>query len=449
MIKFEKLGKFHLAVNPGDGQIFLPYSHWLNQLSSDQVSSRLKREDAVRKLVRFFEISGIDMVRNILSFNQLMSLQDGRALRNFCFLKADKLKASDQYLRKAYLNLPIADVEKRRNLIVMRNTARSTAIYIAQFLEFYVKEFGAAVVGDQERLQHLNVNTSILISEICSIRPSKTNHPNEIRSYPVDRFQEIVKTICNLPEKVFVTEKGRVSQTPKRDQLVVMLAAEGLRRGEIGNLMLTDFTERSGSLYVCIRDHLEARKEITSNTARAKNKASGRGIGEHQLKLSRATHRIYQDYLSGERLRSFRRFGVGAVRAETGESWLFANSRGSEVLKTASLVDETFKRTEIGLKKLGLLELAEHDPYGSDDSLYECTPHWFRHSSACLFVATFYESNDRQRSNEKLFALMRMRFGWTRTSEMPQRYADRALQDETNKLVDQMNAPFFSELNLD
>ena len=442
-IYISKLGKFHLVLDR-NSQILLPYSHWLNQLSSDQVSTFAKRVDTIRRLSRFFQISGIDLVQNIIHHNRLMSLSDGRSVRNLCFLKQKKLKAGDQYIQKAYLNLPIHEIENRRNLIVTRNTASITAHYIGQFLEFFVAEFAESLLENRESCELLRENTEKLIEVVTDIRISSTKHSNEIRSYPLKRFSEIIAAIVNTPEQVFVTKNNRVSQTLKRDQLLTLLAAEGLRRGEIGNLMLKDLIKRDGRMYLRIKSNLDGRDRITTNTSRAKNKAAGRGVLDHHLLLQQTTQLVCENYIESERRQTIMRFGVNAVKSITGDSWLFANSRGASALKTTSLVDEAFLRAAIGLQKLGLLDRADYDPYVLEQKKYGCTAHWFRHSSACAFVHTFYLTEGNLVNSEKLFSLMRLRFGWARTSEMPMRYAERALHDETNKLVERLNDSILS-----
>lgn len=446
-IYVEKLGNYHLVFDQS-GQIFLPYSLWLNQLSADQVSTFAKRVDAIKRLVRFFKISGVDLARNIHEHGSLMSFDDARNIRNLCFLRADKLTASEEYIRKAYLKIPIHEIEKRKNLIVTRNSASLSAQYIAQFLDFFIKEFARSILPDTGLYSRMKEDTSKILQIICDIRTTNTNHSSEIRSYPLYRFYEIINAIVNKPNEVFVTKKARISQSFKRDQLLVLLAAEGLRRGEIGNLMLKDFIERDNKMYVRICNNLDGRERISTNTARAKNKASGRGVVNNVILLQAATQQVFNEYVESDRKRSIRRFGVKVVEATTGDSWLFANSRGPNALQTASAIDDAFRRAAIGLARLGLLDRASDDPYSFESEKYGCTPHWFRHSAACAFVHAYLKEHPSNKDSENLFALMRLRFGWTRTSEMPIRYAERALQEEANNLVEKVNENILSSVTV-
>jgi integrase len=124
------------------------------------------------------------------------------------------------------------------------------------------------------------------------------------------------------------------------------------------------------------------------------------------------------DYINTERV------AVLSKRlANQSNGFLFLSEKGEPFKHRASITD-MFSRLGIRLAELGLLEVGD-DPYFPNVRKYDFCGSVLRHSSATLFLK--HKGTDDRAKDQ-----MKPRFGWTHSSNMPERYAARTISDQAN-----------------
>lgn len=406
-----------------------PFTLYVNERYLNP-STRISAARALRVLVRLVDAFDIDLA--------------ARALEALCLTEAEKKclvqlvwhpiesieSMTDRHVRNIALAKSKSGAAKIKSA-VSANTAAKQLIQIAEFLIWYHDK-----VLDP-RMPLTSGTTDVLRREFEScakdlkraIAGTKSMHPHKIKSVPARRFLEIYSAVFLRSEEVLTTEAGKKGGNLVRDRAMVLLAAEGLRPGAIGNIALADFKWPGGSErgHIVIKDNTARRsKQMSIATPRQK------GAGSHQnynselvMAIWPTTAQAIKDYIDHERQ---------AVTAQTlrnkSEGFLFLADHGGPIGDRATIT-MVFRRAGSGLKRLGLLAKDRSDPYLDGES-YSFTAYLLRHSAASLF----YSSKALQMKGEVVEDLMKMRFGWAVQSAMPRLYAQRAMSDAASLTVD-------------
>ncbi|MBK6907708.1 MAG: hypothetical protein IPH08_11765 [Rhodocyclaceae bacterium] len=224
---------------------------------------------------------------------------------------------------------------------------------------------------------------------------------------------------------------------------MTLLACEGLRPGTLGNVMLRDFQPHSGRLSIA-DNRAKRTTRTTSNTPVLKlgdsiQVASG---SETMITLWQFTTSAIQDYIDTER-------DAVLMKRLTNRScgFLFLSAQG-EPIKHRSSITSMFNNLGQRLSEFELLDVAT-DPYFTKQKQYDFYGYVLRHSAASFFLAEKCREIANQHGltmptafrdvPEHVKDVMKMRFGWTTNSSMPELYAKRALTDQANVTLMEFN----------
>lgn len=410
-----------------DGVVHAPFTIYLNEhFSNPNTLDAVRR--SLRLLLRLADAFDIDLAGRALK-GRLLTEVEKKALRQLVFLPVQVAESmSDRAVRQ------VASVRKRTSQgpsrLVESNTASKHLVHIADFLVWYHdRVLDPRLPVGSPTAQALAQDVAKCTSDLKrAVGKTKTSHPHQIRSVPAKRFLEIYSALFLVPHDVFQATHSDGHCNLLRDRSMVLLAAEGVRPGAIGNFALADFTWGGGSEpgYIRIRDNLNRRaKRVTTGTPRQKGIASSQQYSSELLmKLWPTTAMAIQAYIDGERK---------AVTAKTlrnkSKGFLFLAEHGGAI-GDRSTINNVFKRAGLGLRQLGLLARAKDDPY-LDGEHYDFCPYLLRHSAASLF----YASKLQEAPDEVVQDLMKLRFGWSQQSSQPKRYAQRAMSDAASVTV--------------
>ena len=405
-----------------EGFVHAPFSLYINERYLNP-NTKAVAARALRVFLRLVDAFSIDLAARAL---EARSLTEGekRALVQLVFHPIESIEAmSDSKVRSIALARTRTDPSKI-NGAVAANTAAKQLLQIADFLVWYHEK-----VLDP-RMPLGSTATEALRREIEScakelkvaVAGTKSAHPHKIRSVPNQRLLEIYSTVFLRADEVFKTEGGKDGSNKKRDRAMILLAAEGVRPGAIGNIALPDFKWQGGNEhgYIVIKDNT-ARRSKQMSTATPKQKGTGSQQSynsEITISIWPTTAQAIKDYIAGERQ---------AITSRTlrnkSEGFLFLAEHGGAI-GDRSTITTVFKRAGMGLQKLGLLAKDPKDPYLEGEKYNFCA-YLLRHSSASLF----YASKAAETQGEVAEDLMKMRFGWSVASGMPSLYAKRAMSD--------------------
>jgi hypothetical protein len=332
---------------------------------------------------------------------------------------------------KAPKNLPGA---------ITPNSASKRLNQIAKYLEFYLEVFllpktRSITISDQLKSEYGQTIRKLN----KSIRGTKQNHHLAIKSLPTEKYLSIIEAVFVRPEECFQTQSGKRSRTLLRDRAMVLLACEGLRPGTLGNISIADF--RPTSSHLIIRDNRAKRSErITTNTPKLKLGDSTliNSASETMISLWPFTVRAIQEYIDAERS-----FVLGKRMTNRSSGFLFLSDEG-EPIKHRGTITEMFAKLGRRIATQGLLNVAD-DPFFPEKKKYDFYGYVLRHSAASFFLAekcreiAHKENMPRPRDfkdvPDRVKDQMKLRFGWTANSNMPEIYAARALSVAANVIL--------------
>ena len=215
---------------------------------------------------------------------------------------------------------------------------------------------------------------------------------------------------------------------------MTLLACEGLRPGTLGNIVRADF--RPEAAHLSITDNRAKRSEIVSTkTPVLKLGASTQvnSASETMIQLWPFTISAVQDYINTERN------AVLSKRLINKSNGFLILSEKGEPIKHRASITEMFNRLGQRLLALGLLDVGK-DPYFPDKKQYPFYGYVLRHSAASFYCKV-------KGTDDRTLDSMKIRFGWTMNSNMPQTYAARALSDKGNIDLMEFNADLLADVH--
>lgn len=383
---------------------------------------------ALRTWARFASAFNIDLAERSLE-GRWLTEGEKRALQYLVFRPIEEIEAmSDRDVRQ------IASAAKhqprKNNSVVEANTAIKRITKIAGFLKWFHGKIieprlpiGSPVIGTLRR--QVDICTGELKTAIAG---SSATHPHRINSVPYARFLDIYSNIYLNYRKIFTTESGKSSGNAARDRAIVLLASEGVRPGAIGNLAIADFKWEGGKNfgYVSLKDNTARREKLSTATPVQKGSRSKKGYNSKIIiSIWPMTADAIQYYIKGERTEIA---SLGLRNRSNG--FLFLGDHGGPINDRGTL-SRVFRQAGYGLDKLGLLSKDPKDPYLFGES-YEFNAYLLRHSSATLF----YANHIKYLKSEVVMDSMKMRYGWSFNSVMPEHYAKRAMIDTSSLILE-------------
>jgi integrase len=402
-----------------DGRIHAPFSLYLN-MEFDSPHTFASVAVGLNLLDLFIRAFSVNLEQRALD-GQCLTEPEKHALRQMAYRPIADIERMSQAMVRRFAKTTSDLAPPDREGAVQPNTAQRRLRQIAAFLEWYERVIIAPgmPIGSPTKDALRRSYESCCEWLKTAIGGTKSSHPHSIRSAPRDTFLAIYRKVYLEPEAVFRAPSGKPSVTMLRDRAIVLLAAEGVRPGAIGNLQLADFRWNGDSAggYLRIKDNLAKRgTRITAATPTQKGIRSKQPYNsEITIKLWPTTCAAIQQYAEGAR-----QTAIGKTLKNPSKGFLFVTDNGKPIASRTTLA-AVFKRAEHSLGLLGLLNRAPTDPYLNGDA-YDLVAYLMRHSAASLF----YEVNaDRPDAT----SLMKDRFGWTAKSNMPALYARRSISD--------------------
>lgn len=415
-----------------DGTIHYPFSKFLTDKFSNPHTRELVAQ-SLRILYRFCNAHRIELALRAVE-GRCLTYDEAKKLAELCYRPISEIEAMSD---KKVIRLTSAKAGKApqdlRNS-VEPNTAFKRLNHISEYIEFYQEVLLEPNIRSSTLRGHLKHEYDKIGDQLrTEISGTKQGHHHDIRSLPCDKFLAIIRAVFTRPEELFLNESGKVSRTLLRDRAMVLLACEGLRPGTLGNIARSDFRQESG--YLVITDNRAKRSEaVTTKTPVLKLGASTQvnSASETMIKLWPFTVSAIQDYINGERT------AVLSKRlANESKGFLFLNEKGEPIKHRAS-ISEMFNRLAQRLAATGMLNVG-NDPYFPNRKQYEFYGYVLRHSAATLFLK-IKGTDDRVKDQ------MKTRFGWTRASKQPERYAARAISDQSNIDLMEFNASLMADV---
>lgn len=425
-MKLLQLGNYYSCVIDENGYIQYPYSHFINQKSNP--GTRLVELTALRILNKYLFAHKIELATQC-SRNELLTYDQAREIRNLCWLPIKSIDSmSDQVLVRLFKATTKTSPGNRRGSVNKR-TAAQRAETISRFLTHYEMYFVHQLISNDDSRLKIKNNLRMVNHLLRSIKASVSNHPGEIVSLPVSKFISVIEYVIKNPEKIFVSDTEKISRNILRDQCIFLLACEGLRPGAIATIEL-------GIHYQQMSGYLDLSSQSTQSRSPSAPRSKGltsisRAYSQPRLKVYPFTQNLIDLYIKTERAAIVRKSATNRSRGR-----LFITERGQPIASSTTLKN-IFTQAAKSLERLGLLDI-ENDPHmrktkTSGEGRYKFYAYVLRHSAATFFLAANGISDATLDS-------MKSRFGWSRDSNQPQRYAQRQFIDISNAVLhDHMN----------
>lgn len=401
-----------------DGRIHYPFSKFLTA-RFDNPHTRELVSQPLRLLSRFMSAHGIELAVRALE-GRCLSYSECSDLVGLCYRPLDEVELLSDKKVRLITSAKAGQAPRDVRGALEDNTAKKRLFYIAAYLQFYREAFLDEHIRSSSIRTDLSDNYELTRKRLTDeIRGTKQTHHLNIRSLPSAKFLEIIRAVVLQPERIFLAKSGKASGTLYRDRAMALLACEGLRPGAIANIARDDFRASGG--YLNIKDNRKKRQgRTTTGTPVLKlgQSTSVNSASETMISLYPFTVTAIQDYINNEREAILSKHLQNRSRG-----FLFLSQVGGPIGHRSSLTS-MFHDLGIRLKSLGFLNVGD-DPYFHNKLEYDFYGYVLRHSAASLFV-------EFKGASDATLDEMRIRFGWTALSKMPQRYADRALSDRAN-----------------
>ncbi|MFZ3017311.1 MAG: hypothetical protein WA056_02495 [Gallionella sp.] len=415
-----------------DGTIHYPFSKYLTNEFNNPHTRELVSQ-SLRILYRFTSAKKIELAVRALE-GRCLTYDECKKLAGLCYRPLAEIESLSDKKVVSIISAKAGERPEEQRDAVEPNTAMKRLYHIAEYLMFYGEVFLGPNVRSRAMKESLKTEYEKTSHQLKNeIGGTKQGHHHDIRSLPSDKFMEIIRWVVLRPEELFVNASGEPSRTLYRDRAMVLLACEGLRPGTLGNIARVDF--RPDSRHLVIVDNRKKRPVTTSSTPVLKLGASTQvnSASETIIQLWPFTIEAIRQYIDTERTSA-----LSKNLKNRSSGFLFLNEKG-EPIKHRSTITAMFNHIGKRLAALGLLDVGS-DPYFPNQKQYEFSGYVLRHSSATLYVKL-------KGTEDSVLDTMKSRFGWTMTSNQPQRYAARALSDQANLNLMEFNKSLMDEVS--
>lgn len=416
-MKLKSAGR-KVVLEEDDGRINVPFSLFLN------VSSNVNTQASISTSLQFFHAI-------LVAFD--IRLAD-RAVHGYCLESSELGDLTDLAYRplneivgksarelRRFTNPTLKSEPRDRDRAVQPSTASQRLVDIASFLRFYMRLIEPHIASRDAR-ERLGRSYETTCDRLQRALGGSVANAHDMRSVPGNAYMAIMKAIYVCPEKAFANA-GAIGRLPERDRAMALLACEGLRPGEIGNIRINDIYSKGQETFLSIESNTKHRSTVSTSTPRGKGLDSTvqTYYTKRTIKLWPWTAVALETYIVGER-----RSALSKESRDKSSGFLFLKTTGTP-LNSRRTIGSRFEAAEAGLAQLGLLAAAD-DRHERDDT-YSFTGYVLRHSAASFFYET--KINEKEPA-DAVKDQMRIRFGWSPKSKMPERYASRAISDRAN-----------------
>lgn len=425
-----------------DGSIHYSFSKYLTDRFTNPNTRELISQ-SLRILHRFLCAHRIELVVRALE-GRCLTDNEARKLGDLCYRPLDEIEAMGDKKVIFITGPKVGKAPKDLPKAVEPNTASKRMRHISGYLSFYRETFLDPHIRSVNARELLKWDYDKICHQLNNaIKGTKQSHHLAIKSLPTHKYLSIIEAVYVRPEELFVSASGKVSRTVLRDRAMMLLACEGLRPGTLGNIALGDFRPNSGHL-VITDNRAKRGKRITTNTPVLKMGDSTlvNNASETMIELWPFTVRAIQDYIANERTTVLTK-----RLANRSKGFLFLSDEG-EPIKHRSSITGMFHKLGNRLKALGLLDVA-NDPYFPKQQKYDFYGYVLRHSAASFYLSEKSKEYARETGlpnpqhytdvPDRVKDQMKIRFGWTLKSAMPELYAARALSEQTSITLMEFN----------
>lgn len=425
-----------------DGSIHYSFSKYLTDRFTNPNTRELISQ-SLRILHRFLSAHRIELVVRALE-GRCLTGDEAKKLGDLCYRPLDEIEAMGGKKVISITGPKAGKAPKELPGAVEPNTASKRMKHISGYLSFYRESFLDPHIRSVSARELLKWDYDKICHQLKNaIKGTKQSHHLAIKSLPTDKYLSIIEAVYVRPEDLFISASGQVSRTILRDRAMLLLACEGLRPGTLGNIAVDDFRPNSGHLVIA--DHRAKRGErITTNTPVLKMGDSTlvNNASATMIELWPFTVRAIQDYIFNERTAVLMR-----RLANRSNGFLFLSDEG-EPIKHRSSITGMFQKLGNRLKTLGFLDVA-NDPYFPRKEKYDFYGYVLRHSAASFYLSEKSKEYARERGlfnpqhyidvPDRVKDQMKIRFGWTLNSKMPELYAARALSEQSSITLMEFN----------
>lgn len=425
-----------------DGSIHYPFSKFLTDKFTNPHTRELVAQ-SLRIFYRFCTAHQIELVFRAQE-GRCLTYDEAKKLAELCYRPLPEVEAMGD---KKVVFLTSAKAGKAPSELpgaVGPNTARKRLNHIAGFLDIYREVFlepniRSVTARDLLKYEYDKVGEQLR----WTIRGTKQNHHLAIKSLPTEKYFSIIEAVFVRPHDLFQTAAGKPTRTLLRDRAMALLACEGLRPGTLGNIALADF--RPNAKKLAIKDNRAKRSErITTNTPKLKlgDSTLVNSASETMITLWPFTVRAINEYIETER-------NAVLMKRLTNRSkgFLFLTDEGGPIQHRGTIT-QMFNKLGNRLAALGLLDIGD-DPYFQKQEKYDFYGYVLRHSAASFYLSQkcieYAEKvgttrlHDYKDVPDRVKDEMKLRFGWTSDSNMPELYASRALSDNASVVLMDFN----------
>lgn len=421
-----------------DGRVHYPFTKFLTDRFTNPSTRELVAQ-SLRVFYRFCKAHRIELALRAAE-RRCLSYDEAKKLGELCYRPMPEIEAMGDK-KVIFLTSPKAGkAPKEQSGAVEPNTASKRMNHIALYLDFYREVFLESNIRSATAREQIKNEFDKIGHQLRkTIKGTKQNHHLAIRSLPTEKYLSIIRAVFERPEECFQTDAGKPSRTLLRDRAMVLLSCEGLRPGTLGNITMADF--RPGSGHLVIKDNRAKRSErITPSTPVLKmgDSTQVNNASDTMIKLWPFTVEAIQDYIDAER-------SAVLMKRLTNRSkgFLFLSNEGDPIKHRGSIT-AMFKKLGKRLAAQGLLDVG-NDPYFPEQKKYDFYGYVLRHSAASFFLAEKSREIAKEEGKvqprefkdvpDRVKDLMKLRFGWTVKSNMPELYAARALSDNANVVL--------------
>lgn len=406
------------VLEENDGRINLPFSSFLNESHNRNTQASLST--SLEFLHAFLVANEIRLADRALH-GRCLERHEVESLIDLSFRRLEEVVGKSAREHRKFTDPVHKSEPKDRDGAVLPSTAAQRLNDVAGFLRHYKKLMEPHIASRDVR-EKLEVTYGDAAEKLQQAVGGSVANAHDIRSVPGNAYMAIMRAIYVRPLEVFAGEGGP-SRSPERDRAMALLACEGLRPGEIGNIRVNDIYSKGHQTFLSIESNTKHRSEITTSTPRGKGLDSTiqTYYTRRTIKLWPWTADSLNVYISGER-----RTALSSVSRDKSSGFLFLKSNGTP-LSSRRTIGSRFEVAEVGLRRLGLL--ATTGDMHEQNEIYDFSGYVLRHSAASFFYET--KVNDKEPS-DAVKDQMRLRFGWSPKSKMPEHYANRAISERAN-----------------